>query len=72
MKTIFSIPGIHCTGCAQLITDVSSEQAGVLSTVVHQDTKQVVVDHDDSFDAALWQKEIEALDPKYKVTDMIG
>ncbi|MBP9774134.1 MAG: heavy-metal-associated domain-containing protein [Candidatus Peribacteraceae bacterium] len=71
MKTSFSIPGIHCNGCAQLITEVSGEQPGVINTRVHLDTKEVVVDHTDEFSAQTWKEQIEALDPKYKIANTL-
>lgn len=71
MKTSFSIPGIHCNGCAELITDVSGDVPGVIATRVHLDTKEVVVEHDEDFNAQEWKKEIEALDPKYAIAKTI-
>ena len=67
MKTIVSIPGIHCASCAALIKDVSSEFPSVKGIDVNIDAKKVTIDHDESFDIQKWMEEIEALDEKYKV-----
>ena len=67
MKTIVSIPGIHCASCAALIKDVSSEFPSVKGIDVNIDAKKVTIDHDESFDIQKWTEEIEALDEKYKV-----
>lgn len=67
MITAVSIPGIHCASCAALIKDVSSEFPSIKSTDVDIETKKVTLDHDESFDMWKWTKEIESLDPKYKV-----
>ena len=65
--TIVSVPGIHCTSCAALIKDVSSEFPAVNNANIDIDTKRVTLEHDESFDLQKWTQEIEALDPKYKV-----
>lgn len=67
MQTIVSIPGIHCSGCAALIKDVSSEFPAIKSINVDIDTKMVTIDHDESLDMKKWTEEIESLDSKYKV-----
>jgi copper chaperone CopZ len=67
MQTTVSIPGIHCASCSALIKDVSSEFPSVKSINIDLASKNVTLDHDDSFDIQKWKEEIEALDPKYKI-----
>ena len=67
MKTTVSIPAIHCSGCAALIKDVSSEFPAVTNADVNLDTKIVTLDHDENFDMQKWTQEIEGLDEKYKI-----
>ncbi len=67
MLTIVSIPGIHCSGCASLIKDVTADFASIESVDIDLNTKRVTLDHDEGFDLQAWQEEIEALDPKYKI-----
>jgi len=66
-----SIPGIHCSSCASLIKDVSSEFSSIRSVNVDVDTKKVTLDHDENFDMQKWTEEIEALDPKYKIHSVV-
>lgn len=68
MQTTFSIPGIHCASCAALIKDVSSEFPAIKSVNVDVDTKQVTLDHDESFDKQKWTAEIESLGDTYKIS----
>ena len=65
--TTVSIPGIHCASCAALIKDVSSEFPSIKQVDVNIDTKNVSIEHDESFDMLKWSQEIESLDPKYKI-----
>ncbi len=67
MNTTVSIPGIHCASCAALIKDVSSEFPSIKNIDVDVDTKNVIIDHDESLNMQKWTEEIEALDPKYKI-----
>ncbi len=67
MQTTVSIPGIHCASCAALIKDVSGEFPAIKSISVDSVTKNVTLDHDESFEMKKWTEEIEALDEKYKV-----
>lgn len=67
MKTIFSIPGIHCASCAALIKDVSSEFPSIKTVDVDVDTKKVTLDHDERLDMQKWTEEIESLGETYKV-----
>jgi copper chaperone CopZ len=70
MRTIVSIPGIHCEGCKRLIEDVSKDSVGVVSATADLATKQVTVEHDDSFNFGKWKEEIEGLNPDYTVTSL--
>lgn len=65
--TKVSIPGIHCASCAALIKDVSGEFPEIKSVSVDTDSKIVTLDHDERLDIEKWSKEIESLDPKYKI-----
>ncbi len=67
MQTTVSIPGIHCASCAALIKDVSSEFSAIKNVNVDIETRNVTLDHDESFDMQKWTTEIEALDSKYKI-----
>ncbi len=67
MQTTVSIPGIHCTSCAALIRDVSSEFPSIKHVDVDLASKNVTIDHDEHFDMEKWTEEIESLDDKYKV-----
>lgn len=50
-----------------LIKDVSKDDASIQDVDVDLTTKTVVIDHDDEFDLDTWTKEIESLNPVYKV-----
>ncbi len=67
MQTIVSIPGIHCEGCTRLIEDVSKDIAGVTSAHADLASKNVTIEHDDTFNFQQWKEEIEALNPDYIV-----
>lgn len=67
MITTVSIPGIHCEGCKRLIEDVSKDIAGVGSVEADLATKQVTIEHDDTFNFETWKEEIESLNPDYNV-----
>lgn len=71
MQTAVSIPGIHCAACANLIKDVSSEFPSIKNVNVDIDTKNVTLDHDDTFNIQKWTEEIESLDPKYKIHPIV-
>lgn len=68
MKTSVSIPGIHCEGCAHLIKDVSKDDTSIQQVDVDLNTKMVTIEHDDAFNLQTWTKDIESLNPAYKVT----
>lgn len=67
MQTAFSIPGMHCASCANLIKDVSSEFPQIQNIDVDLSGKKVTLDHGDDFDVTKWQNEIESLGDTYKV-----
>lgn len=67
MKTTVKIPGMHCHSCVALVTEVSEESSGVQSVTVDLNSKDVTLDHDESFDLATWTQEIESLGKDYKV-----
>lgn len=67
MLTQVSIPGIHCEGCSMLIKDVSNDDAAIQKIDVDLAAKTVSIEHDDSFNLQNWTKEIESLNPDYKV-----
>lgn len=71
MKTVLSIPGMHCDSCAALIKDVSSEFPAINNVDVDLRTKRVTIDHSENLDLAAWSKEVEALGEKYKVTPLL-
>ncbi|MEK7524278.1 MAG: heavy-metal-associated domain-containing protein [Patescibacteria group bacterium] len=67
MKTIFSIPGMHCESCVSLIKEVSSDFPSIQKLDVQLETKKVEIEHAESFDKNLWIKEVEGLGDTYKV-----
>lgn len=70
MKTTVSIPGIHCEGCKRLIEDVSNDSPNITSATADLETKQVTLEHDDSFNFEKWKEEIESLNPDYNVSTL--
>ena len=70
MNTTLVIPGMHCASCAALIKDVSSEFPSIKKIDVDVETKNVTIEHDESFDLQQWTQEIESLDPKYKINPL--
>lgn len=67
MKTIFSIPGMHCESCVSLIKEVSSDFPSIQNIDIQLGTKKVEIEHAESFDRNLWIKEVEGLGDTYKV-----
>ena len=67
MQTTISIPGLHCSSCAAMIKDVSSEFPEIRSVAVDVESKEVTLDHGEDFDLAKWKAEIESLGGTYKV-----
>ena len=68
MKTIVSIPGLHCNSCTLLIKDVSSEFPAIKSVNVNLETKLVEIAHTDDLDMAAWIKAVETLGKQYAVS----
>ncbi len=66
ITTVF-IPGIHCSSCAALMKDVSSEFPQIKTIDVNVTAKTVTLDHDENFDMKKWTEEIESLDTKYRI-----
>lgn len=67
MKTVVSIPSMHCNSCAALIKEVSSEFPAIKELQVDIESKKVTLEHDENFDLPKWSQEIEALGEEYKV-----
>jgi copper chaperone CopZ len=67
MQTTVSIPGIHCSACAVLIQDVSSEFPAITNVEVDLNTKKVTLEHTEDLDLQQWKSELESLDRKYAV-----
>lgn len=67
MQSLFSIPGIHCEGCAKLITDVTRDSPGVENVNVDLKAKTVTIDHAETFDREAWKNEIQSLNADYIV-----
>ena len=71
MQTTVSIPGIHCTGCAALIKDVTADFPSITKIDIDLKTKQVTLEHDERLTIQKWTEAIEALDAKYKVQPVL-
>lgn len=67
MKTLVSIPGIHCQSCVALITDISQDFPSIQHIDVDLSKKTVSLDHNDHFDLSTWSKAVEDLNASYKV-----
>ena len=67
MRTIVSIPGIHCEGCANLMKDVSTDFPAITKIDVDLASKRITLDHDDTFDFASWKSAVEELGETYRV-----
>lgn len=68
MKTIVSIPGLHCNSCTLLVKDVSSEFSAIKGVNVNLGTKLVEIAHTDDLDIKAWIKAVEALGKQYAVS----
>ncbi len=68
MKTIYSVPGMHCASCVALIKDVSSDFPSIQKIEINLETKKVEIDHAESFDKDSWVREVEGLGATYTVT----
>lgn len=67
MRTIVSIPGIHCNACETLIRDVSGDFPAITNVTVDLPRKQVILEHEEGFNLPDWSKAIGELGPKYRV-----
>lgn len=67
MKTIVSIPGIHCQSCVALINDISQDFPSIQHLTVDLPAKTVVLDHDGHFDLKTWTDAVEGLNDDYHV-----
>ena len=67
MKTIVSLPGIHCEGCANLIKDVSTDFPEITKIDVDLASKKVALEYEDTFDLASWSAAVEELGETYRV-----
>lgn len=67
MKTIVSIPGMHCNSCVEMIKEVSSEFPSIQEVNVDLKSKKVTLEHNEHFDRGSWTKEVESLSKDYKV-----
>lgn len=65
MKTTFSVPGIHCSGCAALIADITGDFPQITNVAVDPVTKTVTLDHAEGYDLAGWRAAISAHGERY-------
>lgn len=68
MKTVVSVPGLHCNSCTLLVKDVSSEFPAIKDVNINLTTKRVEIDHTDDLDITAWTKAVEALGEQYAVS----
>lgn len=67
MKTFFTVHGTHCHACKALIEDIVGEMPGVTSCAVDFTTGRTDLEHDAALDWQELKKQIEEIDPRYKV-----
>lgn len=67
MKTVLSIPGIHCDSCVAMIKDVSGDHPAIEKIDVDLATKQVTIEHGEDLDLHKWIEDVEALSDQYTV-----
>jgi copper chaperone CopZ len=60
MKTVITIPGIHCPACIGLLRELSTDFPAVTDVTGDPATKHVTIEHEDGFDLAAWAAMIEA------------
>ncbi|MBI2117623.1 heavy-metal-associated domain-containing protein [Candidatus Peregrinibacteria bacterium] len=72
MKTVASIPGMHCPSCVAMIREISGEFPAIQTVDVDLATKKVTLTHTDAFDIQKWKREIEALGESYKVASSVS
>ncbi len=61
MKTTFTVKGMHCASCKELIEDVCKEMKGVASCSVNFKTGKVEIEHTEPLDKQKLTKEIKSL-----------
>ncbi|MBI4098782.1 MAG: heavy-metal-associated domain-containing protein [Candidatus Magasanikbacteria bacterium] len=61
MITTYTITGMHCASCKELIEDVCRELPGVTSCAVDFATGSAHVTHDASFDGRSFKKAVAEL-----------
>jgi copper chaperone CopZ len=71
MKTIFTIHGMHCDSCKEVIEDVCKELPGVKKCEARVSEGIVTIEHDTPLNEEQLIKEINALGI-YKVLDVRG
>jgi copper chaperone CopZ len=67
MTTTFIINGIHCSGCASLIKDISADFPAITNVTVDLDSKRVTVEHAGDVDFDAWKQEIQSANPTYTI-----
>lgn len=67
MKTVLSIPGMHCNACETLIRDVSLDFPEITAVEVDLDTKTVTLEHGDEADLQPWKAAITLLGDSYAI-----
>ncbi|MDD5040892.1 MAG: heavy-metal-associated domain-containing protein [Candidatus Peribacteraceae bacterium] len=67
MRTLVSIPAIHCQSCVALITDVSQDFPSIQNINVDVPSKTITLEHDGHFDLHTWSTAVEDLNAQYKV-----
>jgi len=67
MRTVVSIPGMHCKSCETLIRDVSTQMPDITNIDVNLGMKRVTLEHTAHFDFARWTSEVQGLDARYAV-----
>lgn len=68
MKTVVSIPGMHCDSCISLISEVSHDFPAIRALNIDLKTKRVELEHAEDLDVAAWTSEVESLGGQYKIT----
>jgi len=58
---------MHCEACSALIKDISSEFPDIKNIDVDLQTKNVTLDHDESFNFQQWKNDVESIDQKYAI-----
>ncbi len=67
MKTIVSIPGMHCNSCVEMIKEVSTDFPAIQKIDIDLEKKTAVLEHTDEFVLGAWAEEVQTLGDEYKV-----